>query len=676
MKRQIGRTVPIVVAVSVVGVWLTIGLWTLPAAGQLIYQESFEGNANGYDVGEESYAERDPTLDWSPGIWGLNTIGEQIGLQQDAPARRAAIQWDHAAFADDFTDEAYATWVSLVDWGAGVTDPAARKDVRVGFYGGYLEESVEAIKDTLVGSGYADGKMLEIIDPTEVAPENMEVLIHSSALTSTLFSGVEVPVISFDAPTHDDAAIAGIGVATSYVDPVVLEIPVEHRSHPALGGNGADGMIPWSTRGVTLQGIGKTHNGGKAIALAEDPVTGALGAAIFVIEKGAPLLGAFNPDPEGDRYIVGSALNKHGLAGEVTLELNPVNVAGYNDVRMTVALAATAADFENGDYLRIEAATDGGDYEILEEFFGVDEAHDPANLSGCLKGLSNGFEPGADGDICLPTEQFGNFEWKLPAGASTVQVRFSLLNTWGNEITGIDNVRIHSGPLTEVPPVKVLHAGDADQDLDFDQLDLVKVQIAAKYLTGQAATWGDGDWNGAPGGSQGSPPPGKSRFDQLDIIAALANNKYLTGPYAAVAPGGARGDGQTSVVYNPATGELAVDAPAAVQLTSINIDSAGRVFTGAPAQNLGGSFDNDGDNNIFKATFGSSFGSLSFGNVAQPGLSQSFLLADLSVVGSLAGGGALGNVDLMYIPEPASMVLFGLAVAAFCGYALRHRKGG
>jgi len=34
-----------------------------------------------------------------------------------------------------------------------------------------------------------------------------------------------------------------------------------------------------------------------------------------------------------------------------------------------------------------------------------------------------------------------------------------------------------------------LQAGDADQDLDFDQLDLVQVQVAAKYLTGQAANW-------------------------------------------------------------------------------------------------------------------------------------------------------------------------------------------
>ena len=53
-----------------------------------------------------------------------------------------------------------------------------------------------------------------------------------------------------------------------------------------------------------------------------------------------------------------------------------------------------------------------------------------------------------------------------------------------------------------------LQAGDADQDLDFDQFDLIKVQIAATYLSGTAATWGDGDWNGAPGGSQGNPPAG------------------------------------------------------------------------------------------------------------------------------------------------------------------------
>ncbi len=65
--------------------------------------------------------------------------------------------------------------------------------------------------------------------------------------------------------------------------------------------------------------------------------------------------------------------------------------------------------------------------------------------------------------------------------------------------------------------IATLLAGDADQDLDFDQLDLVQVQVAAKYLTALAATWGEGDWNGAPGGSPGNPPAGDGLFNQFDF---------------------------------------------------------------------------------------------------------------------------------------------------------------
>jgi hypothetical protein len=216
-------------------------------------------------------------------------------------------------------------------------------------------------------------------------------------------------------------------------------------------------------------------------------------------------------------------------------------------------------------------------------------------------------------------------------------------------------------------PLAQMQAGDADRDRDFDQLDLVRVQVAAKYLTGQPASWGEGDWNGAPGGSRDNPPVGNGLFDQLDIIAALQGGKYLTGPYAALAPGGSQGDGQTSIGYDAATGAVSVDAPAGVELTSINIDSAAGIFTGATAQNLGGSFDNDSDTNIFKATFGSSFGSLSFGNVAQAGLSQEFVLSDLNVVGSLAGGGDLGTVDLIYVPEPTALMLACLGLFSVCG---------
>ena len=223
-----------------------------------------------------------------------------------------------------------------------------------------------------------------------------------------------------------------------------------------------------------------------------------------------------------------------------------------------------------------------------------------------------------------------------------------------------------SGPFLEIvgsqAATVALQAGDADEDLDFDQFDLIQVQVAAKYLTGQATTWGEGDWNGAPGGSVGNPPAGDGLFNQFDIIAAQQASTYLTGPYAALASGGAQDDEQTSISYNPTTGELGVNAPVSTELTSINIDSAGGIFTGDPAQNLGGSFDNDADNNIFKATFGSSFGSLSFGNVAQTGLSEEFVRNDLTAVGSLAGGGDLGAVDLIYVPEPSTLALLALSL--------------
>jgi hypothetical protein len=80
----------------------------------------------------------------------------------------------------------------------------------------------------------------------------------------------------------------------------------------------------------------------------------------------------------------------------------------------------------------------------------------------------------------------------------------------------------------------LLQAGDADQDFDFDQLDLVQVQVAGKYLTGEPATWGEGDWNGTPVVFSTDPPEGDGLFNQLDIVAAQRAGLYLKGSYASM----------------------------------------------------------------------------------------------------------------------------------------------
>ena len=552
------------VLATVLGVAFAISFVATPSSAQLIFQENFEGNDTNYDFGDESYAGPDEG-DWAPGIWGLNSAGDPIGLAQAAPAKRAAILWDHEAFEDDFTADSLETWVGLVDWATGVADAGARATERVAFYGGYLEESVGIVKDALEGAGYADANLTEVFDPLEISPDDFDVVIHSSVLASTAFSNLAVPLISFSASDHDDSAIAGIGQRILTDGEVVLEIPEEFRNHPALGGKGVNGTIDWTSSDlVNLQGIGKTHAGGKAIAFWENPATGDPSPAIFVIEEGDALLGSWSPEPEGELYVVGSALNKHGLAGEVALVVGPIDVSGQSDLNLTVALAATAADFENGDYLFIEASVDG-EVTIIDEFFGVDEAHDPSNESGCLKGLSNGGEPGDVGDICLP-DKFADFTFKLPEGDS-LELTFRALNTWGNEIIGIDNIRVHSGSLGPdcdfdgdgtlglgdvdalregimgggneakfdvngdgaisaddlkffVTDASKLNTwiGDANLDGEFSSSDFVAVFEAGLFETGNAATWATGDWNA------------DGVFGSGDFVAAFQDGGFELGP--------------------------------------------------------------------------------------------------------------------------------------------------
>ena len=203
-----------------------------------------------------------------------------------------------------------------------------------------------------------------------------------------------------------------------------------------------------------------------------------------------------------------------------------------------------------------------------------------------------------------------------------------------------------------------LQAGDANQDGQFDPADITQVLKTGTYQTGLPAQWGDGDWDGAPGGEPSNPPLGNGFFDQQDLLAALEADFYMRGPYApvgppqhalaAILPGGLPGDGSASIVYDAATGQLSIDPPAGQQLTSIHIRSASGLFSGAIAQNLSGPFDVDTDADIFKATFGFGFGPISLGPVAPPGLTQQQLVADLVVDGSLAAGGGIGPVDLVY----------------------------
>ena len=88
--------------------------------------------------------------------------------------------------------------------------------------------------------------------------------------------------------------------------------------------------------------------------------------------------------------------------------------------------------------------------------------------------------------------------------------------------------------LSDAADSFVRQPGDANEDREVNSDDIIQVAAAGKYETGQPATWGEGDWNGAPQlDLTTGPPAGDGLFDSGDVVAVLATGLYETGPYAA-----------------------------------------------------------------------------------------------------------------------------------------------
>ena len=65
------------------------------------------------------------------------------------------------------------------------------------------------------------------------------------------------------------------------------------------------------------------------------------------------------------------------------------------------------------------------------------------------------------------------------------------------------------------------YIGDSDLKGQYDAQDIVAAFIAGQYLSGGAAGWADGDWDG------------NLTFDDQDFVAAFIAGGYLQGPRGA-----------------------------------------------------------------------------------------------------------------------------------------------
>jgi hypothetical protein len=363
-----------------------------------------------------------------PAMWGHSFDATQIGTVQSAPEKRAAILWDQNADFNNLSQGALEVMVSLTSWAIENKDGA-----RIGFFPGFQNAPGSSfLRDLLVSQ---DHDVFEIPDAANLPdPAEIDLLIHTNEaapVPPVAFAAYPVPVIAFDAANHDDTAIVGIGAALDFPGPFSVNIVEENADHPALSGK--RGAVPWGISAVQLQGLGKPQPGGKILATVENPTTGAEDPALFVIEKGGGLLGSFSPPvPEGESYFVGASIDDFGCACTRTLDLNPIDISGLEDVKLSVALAATDADFEPEDFLQISIDTTGtGTFELIADYVG---------------NTVKSFEDNISGNVLSP-EFFQDRTFDIPDDASVLAIRFQALSTFPNEIVGIDDIRVFSGSL-------------------------------------------------------------------------------------------------------------------------------------------------------------------------------------------------------------------------------------
>ena len=158
--------------------------------------------------------------------------------------------------------------------------------------------------------------------------------------------------------------------------------------------------------------------------------------------------------------------------------------------------------------------------------------------------------------------------------------------------------------------------GDANLNGRFDMFDLVQVLQEGKYNTSATVGWAQGNWNG------------DAVFNQYDVVAALVTGNFLQGPYAALTPDHQSIDEVASIIEEASTRELLVGSP------------------------VGSAIESE-----FMST--------------RPGLSQVFVTRDRADARALFGGGAIGDADLIYVPEPSAATALGvgLALILFSGCA-------
>lgn len=158
-------------------------------------------------------------------------------------------------------------------------------------------------------------------------------------------------------------------------------------------------------------------------------------------------------------------------------------------------------------------------------------------------------------------------------------------------------------------------------------------------------------------------------------IVAVVLTSFVSSVQGAISLKGSRDDEIISLIYDPRNGQLDLEG-GGKKLTAIEILSPGAHLTG-PRPDwevcIGDCF--RGPQKVFLLKPGNAaFSELDFGQLVTPRLSAETLANDLIVSGAIFPSGGLGTVDLIYVPEPSSMILASM-FAVYLARRARNRPG-
>lgn len=183
------------------------------------------------------------------------------------------------------------------------------------------------------------------------------------------------------------------------------------------------------------------------------------------------------------------------------------------------------------------------DSNVQSVAFGDDAATQSAVGQRSLNDSRNGFYSVADGiatirlpvDLYFPGDLEVFFEGTVVATLGSVELGCDIDGNGVCDAADIDMMsqQVMDGKATSEDRVALIesaqpdgfhtYVGDSDLNGAFDEQDIVGVFIEGKYLTGEAAGWAAGDWNG------------DLVFDEQDFVQAFVAGGYLASPRTAVA---------------------------------------------------------------------------------------------------------------------------------------------